>query len=112
MTYTPRPITGWQRLTLACGCIKEIPVKDDDPYEVHEDYYCDTPSAHDATHRQHGLVIVARAEDLSGDDIVRRVRVDADLEFVFFRDGSAGMLSRRDGKRVFSAEQWKELVGA
>lgn len=121
MPYTPKPITGWQRLTLACGCIKEIPVKDLDPYEVHENYYCETRYTQEESDRRlrprsdHGLVIVTATEGLRGLDIIKRTAIpERDIQVTAFRDGSKLLAIGGDAgeARALTAEQWKELVGA
>jgi hypothetical protein len=107
MPYTKKPITGWQRLTLACGCTKDRTIRDNQGYFVHEDLWCTTmgPGGFD-----HGLVIIAKVEELSGKDVVRRSRVDYDLEFVFFRNGSVG-IQARGSYRPITAEQWADITG-
>lgn len=107
MTYTPKPITGWQRLTLACGCTKDISNRNDDRYEVHEDYYCETLSG--IHPKVHGLVFVTGVEDLHGEDVVGTVLIEAGLEFVRFRDGQAAMLSRGSMKMLTKA-QWEAIT--
>jgi hypothetical protein len=106
MPYTPKPITSWQRLTLACGCTKDISNRNDDRYEVHEDYYCETLSG--IHPKVHGLVIVTAEEDLSGSDVVGTVLIEAGLEFVRFRAGDAALLYR-GGAKPITKEQWEAI---